>query len=103
MVFDNGTKGIRIEGYRLQVIDLESGKWSADDCLVYNEMSLELAGIAARMFNQPDLPRPFGVFYRESRPTYEEMLDEQIEHVIAKKGKGDLKALLYSGENWVIG
>jgi len=102
MVFDNETKGIRIEGYRLQVIDLESGDWSVDDCLVYNEMSLELAGIAARMFSQPGLPRPFGVFYREDRPTYEEMLSEQIDQVIAKKGEGDLKALLYSGENWVI-
>ena len=102
MLFDNRTKGIRIEGYRLQAIDLESGSWSVDDCLVYNEMSLELAGIAARMFSQPDLPRPFGVFYREDRPTYEDMMTAQIDEVISRKGKGDLKALLYSGENWVI-
>ena len=91
-----------MEGYNLQVVDLESGAYSADDCLVYNETSLELAGIAARMQWQPDLPRPFGVFYRENRPTYEEMLQEQIDGVIAKKGKGDLTKLLQSSQNWVI-
>ncbi|HUF08867.1 MAG TPA: hypothetical protein VMO47_06070, partial [Rhodothermales bacterium] len=102
MLFDNGTKGIRIDGYRLQMIDLATGSWSVNDCLVYNERSLELAGIAARMFSQPDLPRPFGVFYREDRPTYEDMMTAQIDEVISRKGKGDLKALLYSGENWEI-
>ena len=102
MTFDGGSKGIRIDGYNLEVIDLESGSFSADDCLVYNERSLELAGIAARMQGQPHLPRPFGVFYREDRPTYESMLQEQIDSIIDKRGKGDLSKLLQSGKNWVI-
>ena len=51
---------------------------------------------------QPHLPRAFGVFYREERPTYESMLQGQIEDVIARKGKGDLEDLLKSGRNWVI-
>ena len=33
MVFDNGTKGIKIDGYEMMVLDLEGGKWSLDDCL----------------------------------------------------------------------
>jgi 2-oxoglutarate ferredoxin oxidoreductase subunit beta len=69
---------------------------------VYNETSFELAGIAARMSSQTELPRPFGVFYREDRPTYDTMLSEQISEVIAKRGMGDLNKLLHSGENWVI-
>ena len=51
---------------------------------------------------QPHLPRPFGVFYREDRPTYESMLQDQIKDVIARKGKGDLNKLLKSGRTWVI-
>lgn len=102
MVFDEGRKGLRMEGYNLEIIDLESGSHSVDDCLVYNETSLELAGIAARLQGQPGLPRPFGVFYREIRPTYESMLKEQIDHVISRKGKGDLEKLLQSSQNWVI-
>jgi 2-oxoglutarate ferredoxin oxidoreductase subunit beta len=102
MTFDEGRKGIRIEGYNLHVVDLESGKFSVDDCLIYNETSLELAGIAARMQWQPHLPRPFGVFYREDRPTYEAMLQDQIQDIVAKRGKGDLQKLLQSGQNWVI-
>ncbi|MFV1979703.1 MAG: 2-oxoacid:ferredoxin oxidoreductase subunit beta [Rhodothermia bacterium] len=102
MVFDQGRRGIRIDGYNLEPVDLETGSYSVADCLIYNETSPELAGIAARMQWQPHLPRPFGVFYREDRPTYESMLSKQIEDVIARKGKGDLKKLLKSGRNWVI-
>jgi 2-oxoglutarate ferredoxin oxidoreductase subunit beta len=102
MIFDEGRKGLRMESYNLEVVDLESGAYSADDCLTYNETSLELAGIAARMQWQPHLPRPFGVFYREDRPTYESMLQEQIDGVIARKGSGDLNRLLQSSQNWVI-
>jgi len=102
MVFDQGRKGIRIDGYNLEAVDLESGKYSVDDCLIYNETSLELAGIAARMQWQPQLPRPFGVFYRNDRPTYESMLQDQIDEIVARKGKGDLNKLLTSGRNWVI-
>ena len=62
LVFDKGARGIRLDGFKLQVIDLEGGRWSVDDCLVYDETSREMAGIVGRMFWQPEMPRPFGVF-----------------------------------------
>jgi len=102
MTFANGTKGLRMDGWRLQVIDLDDGDWSVDDCVVYDETSRELAGIVSRIFREPDLPQPFGVFYREERPTYEKMLHEQIEGVTEKRGQGDLAALLHAGDTWTI-
>ncbi len=102
LVFDEGRKGIRLDGLRPEVIDLTDSRWSLDDCLVYDETNRELAHIMARIFFRPDLPQPFGVFYREERPTYEDLLHRQIAEVTARKGKGDLQALLQSGDTWVI-
>lgn len=103
MVYDKGTKGIRLDGFHPVAIDLTNGQWSKDDCIVYDETSIELAGIVGRMFWQADLPRPFGVFYREDRRTYEDMLHEQISMITEKRGPGDLAKLLRSGDTWEIG
>lgn len=102
MLFDNGRRGIRLNGLRMEAVDLQNGPYSADDCIVYDETSRELAYIAARMFWQPDLPRPFGVLYREERPAYDESLHGQIDRITEKRGKGDLKALLLSGDTWDV-
>ncbi len=102
LVFDEGRKGIRLDGLQPEVIDLTDDRWSVDDCLVYDETNRELAHLMARIFFHPELPQPFGVFYREERPTYEDLLHRQIAEVTARKGKGDLQALLQSGDTWVI-
>jgi len=34
LVYDNGNKGLRLDGFRIESIDLTNGKWSVDDCLV---------------------------------------------------------------------
>jgi 2-oxoglutarate ferredoxin oxidoreductase subunit beta len=102
MVYENGKRGIRLDGFHLQSVDLTEGDWSVSDCLVYDETSMELSNIVARMFWQDDLPRPFGVFYREERPTYAELLHTQIAGITEKRGVGDLKTLLNAGDTWVI-
>ncbi len=102
LVYDEGTKGLRLDGLKLEAIDLTNGAWSADDCLVYDATDRTLAGLVGRIFWQDDLPQPFGVFYREERPTYERLLREQQAAVTAKRGRGDLTALLRSGETWTI-
>jgi 2-oxoglutarate ferredoxin oxidoreductase subunit beta len=117
MTFANGTKGVRLDTLQPEVIDLESGDWSEDDCLVHDETSPELATILGRMSWQDaedeepiprldetdtQLPRPFGVLHRTERPTYAEQVHQQIADVTTQKGPGDLDALLRSGETWTI-
>jgi len=101
LLYNDGKRGLRLDGYRLASIDLENGA-SADDCLVYDSSSLELAGIVGRLFMDPKLPQPFGLLYAVDRPTYDEQLHAQIEGIKAKKGFGDIGALLASGETWTI-
>ncbi len=102
MVYNNGRKAVRLDGFRPTAIDLTNGHWSIDDAAVYDETSIELASIASRMFDQPDLPRPFGVFYQTTYPTYEDRLQAQIAEVTRKRGVGDLAKLLKAGDTWRI-
>ena len=102
MLFANGTKGIRLDGFRMATFNLEDGLFSAEDAVVYDENSLELAGIVSRMSQRLDLPRPFGVFFREERPTYETLLQEQIDAVTKQHGQGDLDTLLHAADIWTV-
>jgi len=102
MLFAGGTKGVRLAGFSPVVFDLEGGDFSVSDAIVYDETSLELAGIVSRMSQQPDMPRPFGVFYCEERPAYEQLLQEQVMAVTEKRGKGNLDALLHAADTWTI-
>ena len=114
MTYDEGRKGLRLDGLRLQAVDLESGRWAKSDCLTHDVGDDMLAQLLGRIFwDEPEaggtgstreqkLPRPFGVLYREERPTYGELLHTQIEGITEKKGAGDLDALLHSGETWTV-
>ena len=98
-------KGIKLDGFKPIIVELGNGI-SADDLWVHDEKDFYKAQILVRMFDNPNieghLPRPFGVFYKNDRPCYEEMLSLQVEEVIGSKGKGDLDKLLRGNETWTI-
>lgn len=101
-----GQKGIRLDGYKPQVVSLTDGQFSADDLWVHDEADFFKAQILTRLFDDPSveghMPRPFGVFFAKERPTYEDALRLQIEEAIALRGEGDLDKLLEGKETWVI-
>jgi 2-oxoglutarate ferredoxin oxidoreductase subunit beta len=101
----NKEKGIKLDGFKPVVVDLSNGV-SPEDCWIHDEKDFYKAQILVRMFDDPriegHLPRPFGVFYQTDRPCYEEMMQEQINEVMTKKGKGDLNKLLRGNETWTI-
>jgi 2-oxoglutarate/2-oxoacid ferredoxin oxidoreductase subunit beta len=101
----NKEKGIKLDGFKPIVVDLSNGA-SAEDCWIHDEKDFYKAQILVRMFDDPriegHLPRPFGVFYQTDRPCYEELLQDQIDEVMTKKGKGDLNKLLRGNETWTI-
>ncbi len=102
MVYDEGKRAIRLDGFRPESIDLTSGDWSVNDAIVYDETSLELAGIASRMFWNTDMPRPFGIFFCDKRMSFESRLHTQIREVTEQRGTGDLDALLNAADAWDI-
>ncbi len=101
----NKDKGIKLDGYKPEIVNLADGH-SASDLWIHDEKDFFKAQILSRMFDNPAIaghfPRPFGVFYETERSTYEDQMKMQIDEALAKKGKGDLNALLQGKETWVI-
>jgi 2-oxoglutarate ferredoxin oxidoreductase subunit beta len=101
----DGAKGIRLDGYKPQAVNLADG-WSADDLWIHDEGDFFKAQILTRFFDNPadpvHLPRPFGVLHAATRPCYEEEMELQIEEAIATRGMGDLDKLLQGKETWEI-
>jgi 2-oxoglutarate/2-oxoacid ferredoxin oxidoreductase subunit beta len=50
----------------------------------------------------PKFPECVGVFRSVQHPTYEDLLDSQIDSVTKAKGKGDLDKLFRSDDLWVV-
>jgi 2-oxoglutarate ferredoxin oxidoreductase subunit beta len=99
LIFANGEKGIVLDGFTPQIVELD--EISPDDCWVHDTSDKIKASILSKFFDysveKGDLPRPFGIFYKEDRPTYEEVLEAQLkEHA---NEEADLDKLL-SGSNW---
>jgi 2-oxoglutarate ferredoxin oxidoreductase subunit beta len=100
----NRDKGIKLDGFTPIVVNLNEGN-SVNELWVHDENDIYKAQILTRMFDSPKaanhLPRPFGVFYKSIRPTYEDMLKQQIEYAKEKK-PADLDRLLMGNEVWKI-
>ena len=45
---------------------------------------------------------PMGVFRDIDRPSYDELMNEQLASAKAKQGPGDLMELLHSGDTWAV-
>lgn len=99
----NKDKGIRLKGVAPEVVTIGENGVTVDDLLVHDENAAEpnLSYIIGRM-QYPEYPVPMGVFRSVSKPTYEDMLNEQVESAIAAKGEGNLEKLINSGETWTI-
>lgn len=95
-------KGIRLDGFKAEIVSLEDGKYSVNDLLVHNENSRELAFILSEFMEKPGFPVPLGVFYKSEVSCYEDELTEQINYSIEKYGEGDLEKLLFSGNTWTV-
>ena len=95
-------KGIRLEGFEPRVVSLDEGS-EGRNLLVHDETAVEptLASVLARM-RYPALPEAIGVLRAIERPTFDALVDEQIESARAREGRGDLTALLESGDTWTV-
>ncbi|HEV3238502.1 MAG TPA: 2-oxoacid:ferredoxin oxidoreductase subunit beta [Gemmataceae bacterium] len=95
-------KGIRLHGLNPEVVTLGNGI-GVDDLLMHDEKADEpsLAYTLSRMV-YPDFPECCGVFRCVERPTYDEVLNQQIDETIRVKGKGKLEALFANDDTWVV-
>ena len=107
LVFANGAKGVKLDGMTPVVVDLTDGTHSVNDLWIHDERDGFKAPLLVRLFEDPRLegamPRPFGVFYVEDRPTHEGKLRAQVRRAKVVKGDCDLDAVLQGEQQWTIG
>lgn len=100
------SKGIRMRNAQPEVVTIGENGVTINDILVH-DIHLQDPSVAfmlARMEYREDgeFPQPVGIFRSISRPTYEEMLEDQIETATTKFGAGNLEKLLYTGDMWTV-
>jgi len=95
-------QGIRLHGLTPEKVALANGV-TADDLLIHDERAEEpsLAYLLSRMV-YPEFPECVGVYRCIERPTYDEVLNAQVEDVISDRGPGNLEELLTGDETWTI-
>lgn len=107
---EDDTKGIRLDGLKPQIVNLDQSNYTKDDLWIHDEKDAAKAHLLSRFFDDPDpedenrqyMPRPFGVLYAVDRPCYDEGVNRQIEDTFNRKGEGDLDQLLRGPETWEI-
>ncbi|OAI39953.1 2-oxoacid:ferredoxin oxidoreductase subunit beta [bacterium SCGC AG-212-C10] len=95
----NMEHGIRLNGFVPEIVfNVESD----EGLLVHNahDPNPMLAEILVGM-DYPEFPVPVGIFRAIEAPTFDEMVEQQVEDARAK-GEGNLQALLSSGETWEV-
>jgi 2-oxoglutarate/2-oxoacid ferredoxin oxidoreductase subunit beta len=96
----NRDKGLRMRGHSLEVVQLGNGLTEAD-VIVHDEQDAAL-GYLLSLMRPPKFPTPIGVFRAVERPTYEQILGDQIDSAKQRQGAGDLEQLLHRGDTWIV-
>ena len=96
-------KGIRENGFDIEVVTLGEGV-PADSVMVHDEQhpSPAYAFMLASMDSRPGFPTPLGVLRSIDQAAYEDLVNAQVQQVMAKKGRGDLQTLLRGPETWEV-
>ena len=92
-------KGLKLNHGSFEIV---SAVDNPDQVAVYNENDPHFLQTFEAVGGKNGIPVPFGVLYREQRSIYEEDVEAQVQAVVAKKGRGDLRKLLHAGETWVV-
>ena len=101
----NKDKGIRRKpDGDIEVVALGNGI-SESDLVVHDahHPRPSYAFLLSHMEQRPGFPTPIGVLRAwDDLPRYEDVISEQVQEVIQKKGPGDLRKLLEAGDIWEV-
>ncbi len=95
-------RGLRLNGFLPEIVEI--GKDCDESELIVHNPSVDdpsLAFMLSRL-RYPDFPEPIGVVRKVERPTYDDLINQQVEHAIADRGEGKLEDLFASGDTWTV-
>ncbi len=94
-------KGIMLDGVQPKMVTIGEGGVTEADLLKHDQTNYNVANMLSLM-KAPDFPVTLGVLKQVDAPIYDQQLCEQVKFVTEKKGKGDMKSLLMSGDTWEV-
>jgi 2-oxoglutarate ferredoxin oxidoreductase subunit beta len=97
------SRGLRFNRYgSLETVDVgdDAGTLLAHDAHVADSA---YAFALSRLDSSDFAHTPIGVFRQVPRPSYDDLMSEQIEAARERQGDGDLAALLAGGDTWQVG
>jgi 2-oxoglutarate ferredoxin oxidoreductase subunit beta len=99
----DGSRGVMMQSDgRLRICEVAE---VGEDALLVHDEAREPAGLAfqlSRLASGPHEPTPIGVFRAVERPTYEQLVQDQLLAAQERQGPGDLSKLLASGGTWDV-
>ena len=98
---ENGSKILKLEGSKFKVLKLDDG-FSIDDAIVHDYNDKNLSFLLSEMTVDGSLPTPIGVLYKEEKPTYEDMLVDQLDLAKEKSGKIDIQKIITGNNTWQV-
>ena len=102
MIFGKeNNKGMRLAEAKLEVVVIGETS-SMDDILVHDESNKIQGLLLSELTHKDGFPTPIGVIYREDKPTYENLMYNQINKAINLQGEGDLNTLFRNGHTWKV-
>jgi 2-oxoglutarate/2-oxoacid ferredoxin oxidoreductase subunit beta len=94
-------KGLFLDGFAPAIKELEADNTEG---ILVHKASSENTSLAFTLsqLEFPDFPVPVGVFRKVSKPSFSELVDEQIAEVKNAFGEGNLEDVLNSGTTWTV-
>jgi 2-oxoglutarate/2-oxoacid ferredoxin oxidoreductase subunit beta len=98
-----GEKGVVFDAHGGAVI-VDVADVGEENIVVHDESRPDpsMAFALSRLANGPYSPTPIGVFRAVERADYGSLVQDQLVSAAARKGPGDLAALLRSGTTWTV-
>jgi 2-oxoglutarate ferredoxin oxidoreductase subunit beta len=99
----NHEKGLRLNGTRIEVVEVGKNGITANDILVHDQyepdpgIHMMLAKLAP-----PNFPMVFGVIRSAMFPTYDDLVEEQVKYAKETSRIKNMDDLLNSGDTWEI-
>ena len=94
-------KGMRLSEAKLEIVEIGETS-SMDDILVHDESNKIQGLLLSELTHKDGFPTPIGVIYREDKPTYENLLYNQMDKTVNLQGEGDLNTLFLNGHTWKV-
>ena len=96
-------KGLRLKPGKLEleIVTLEEDGITTEDLLVHDETNRPMAFLLAAM-EPPSFPIALGVLFRETHPSYETSVLDQVAATTERMGEGDLETLFNAGHTWTV-